>query len=93
MTLRVKSKFWLEDENGRPLFGKGKERILRKIHELGSIRAAATDLGISYRAVWGKNPDRRGATGNKTDPGQPGRRAESRGSPDPRGPGFTGMFR
>lgn len=54
MTIKVKSKFWLEDENGKPLFGGGKEKILKRIDELGSIKAAAADLKMSYRAVWGK---------------------------------------
>lgn len=53
-SLRIKSKFWIEDETGRPVFGTGKKDILEKIHQLGSIRAAAQDLKMSYRAVWGK---------------------------------------
>ncbi len=54
MALQIKSKFWIEDEFGRPVFGQGRRIILEKIDELGSIRAAATDLKMSYRAVWGK---------------------------------------
>ena len=54
MALRVKSKFWIEDEKGGPVFGHGRQQILEKIGELGSIRAAAKDLKMSYRAVWGK---------------------------------------
>ena len=54
MNFKVKSKFWLEDAEGRPIFGGGKLAILEKIDELGSIKAAAESLGISYRAVWGK---------------------------------------
>lgn len=52
--LQVKSKFWIEDEKGRPIFGSGRQAILEKIDELGSISAAAADLKMSYRAVWGK---------------------------------------
>ncbi|MBU2548635.1 MAG: LysR family transcriptional regulator [Proteobacteria bacterium] len=52
--LGVRSKFWLEDESGLPVFGGGRGRILEKIDELGSIRAAAADMKMSYRAVWGK---------------------------------------
>jgi len=52
--LRIRSKFWLEDERGRPLLGGGRQKILEKIDELGSIQAAARDLNMSYRAVWGK---------------------------------------
>lgn len=54
MGLRIKSKFWIEDETGRPVLGHGRQMILEKIDELGSIKAAARDLGMSYRAVWGK---------------------------------------
>jgi molybdate transport system regulatory protein len=54
MNLKVMSKFWIEDEKGRPIFGQGRRLILEKINELGSIRAAAEDLKMSYRAVWGK---------------------------------------
>ncbi len=54
MNLKVMSKFWIEDEKGRPIFGQGRRKILEKIDELGSIRAAAEDLKMSYRAVWGK---------------------------------------
>ena len=54
MTLKVKSKFWIEDDKGRPVLGSGRQMILERIEELGSIRAAAADLKMSYRAVWGK---------------------------------------
>ena len=54
MKLRVRSKFWIEDGDGQPLFGGGRLIILEKIDELGSIKAAAEDLKMSYRAVWGK---------------------------------------
>jgi molybdate transport system regulatory protein len=54
MRLRVKSKFWIEDQKGRPVFGGGRQRILERIDQLGSIKAAAEDLKMSYRAVWGK---------------------------------------
>ncbi len=54
MDLKVKSKFWIEDAKGRPVIGGGRKKILEKIDELGSIRAASEDLKMSYRAVWGK---------------------------------------
>ena len=52
--LSVKSKIWIEDENGKVVFGSGRLRILNAIEEHGSILAAAKALGMSYRAVWGK---------------------------------------
>lgn len=53
-TVRVKSKVWLEDPQGRIIFGLGRMRILRSIQKCGSLNAAAKDLKMSYRAVWGK---------------------------------------
>jgi molybdate transport system regulatory protein len=50
----VKSKVWLEDHQGRIFFGLGRMRILSAIEKCGSLNAAARDLKMSYRAVWGK---------------------------------------
>ena len=50
----VKSKVWLEDRQGRIIFGLGRMRILSAIEKCGSLNAAAKDLKMSYRAVWGK---------------------------------------
>ena len=52
--VRVKSKVWLEDPQGRIIFGLGRMRILRAIEKCGSLNAAAKELKMSYRAVWGK---------------------------------------
>ncbi|MGD0826609.1 MAG: LysR family transcriptional regulator [Desulfobaccales bacterium] len=52
--LLIKSKIWIEDEEGKAVFGTGRLRILRAVAERGSILAAAKALGMSYRAVWGK---------------------------------------
>lgn len=52
--LTVKSKIWIEDEEGKVVFGAGRMRILSAVEEYGSILAAAKSLGMSYRAVWGK---------------------------------------
>ena len=52
--LTIKSKIWIEDENGNMVFGSGRLRILSAIEEHGSILAAAKELKMSYRAVWGK---------------------------------------
>lgn len=52
--VHVKSKVWLEDRQGRIIFGLGRVRILEAIAKHGSLNAAAKDLKMSYRAVWGK---------------------------------------
>ncbi len=50
----VKSKVWLEDKQGRIIFGLGRTRILQAIEKCGSLNAAAKELKMSYRAIWGK---------------------------------------
>ncbi len=52
--LAIKSKIWIEDENGDMVFGSGRLRILKAVRDHGSILAAAKELHMSYRAVWGK---------------------------------------
>lgn len=52
--LRLCSKVWIEDENGQVVFGKGRMRILETVRRLGSLHAAAKELGMGYRAIWGK---------------------------------------
>jgi molybdate transport repressor ModE-like protein len=52
MDLHVKIKFWLELEN-RHVFGEGTYKILKKIQEHGTLKGAATALGMSYRHAWG----------------------------------------
>lgn len=49
--MKVKSKVWIE-EDGKPVFGEGREYLLELIDTLGSINKAASSLGISYRRAW-----------------------------------------
>ena len=49
--LQVRSKIWLEMD-GEPVFGQGREHLLRLIRTTGSINAAAKELGIPYRKAW-----------------------------------------
>jgi molybdate transport system regulatory protein len=44
---------WLENRNGT-LFGLGRQKLLESIHSGMSLHAAAAQLGMSYRAAWGK---------------------------------------
>jgi molybdate transport system regulatory protein len=48
----VRSKIWIEDSEGKVIFGLGRFRILEAIQRLGSMQAAAKELHMSYRAVW-----------------------------------------
>lgn len=44
---------WLQTTEGL-LFGVGRAELLDKIEELGSLRKAAEEMCMSYRAAWGK---------------------------------------
>jgi len=44
---------WLETDKGL-IFGPGRAELLECIERLGSLRKAAEELGMSYRAAWGK---------------------------------------
>lgn len=50
---KMRLHLWLETEDGL-YFGLGRAMLLAKIHEHGSLRKAAEELGMSYRAAWGK---------------------------------------
>lgn len=50
-TIRIN--LWLETGEGL-FFGLGRALLLAKIEEHGSLRKAAEELGMSYRAAWGK---------------------------------------
>jgi molybdate transport system regulatory protein len=50
----VKSKVWIEDENGAMIFGDGRVQLLNAVDKSGSLLSAAKELRMSYRAAWGK---------------------------------------
>jgi molybdate transport system regulatory protein len=52
--MRVRTKIWLEDSKGQLLMGDGRLAILEAVERSGSLSAAARELGMSYRAAWGK---------------------------------------
>lgn len=47
----ARAKVWIEKE-GKPLIGKGRARLLEEIDATGSIRQAASRMGLSYRHAW-----------------------------------------
>src|SRR3989304_3398602 len=51
--METKLGVWIR-EHGRHVYGDGRQALLNKIDELGSIRQAALEMGMSYRAAWGK---------------------------------------
>ncbi|UCF93367.1 MAG: LysR family transcriptional regulator [Desulfobacterales bacterium] len=48
----IRSKIWIEDMEGKVVFGLGRYRMLKMIDRLGSMHAAAKESQMSYRAVW-----------------------------------------
>ena len=52
--LSVRSKIWIADDDNNVVFGLGRVKMLEAIQKNGSILAAAKDLGMSYRALWGR---------------------------------------
>ncbi|MFA7453841.1 MAG: LysR family transcriptional regulator [Desulfobulbaceae bacterium] len=50
----IRSKIWIEDDDGKVVFGDGRYRILEVVDRLQSLQAAALELKMSYRAVWGR---------------------------------------
>lgn len=46
--MEVRSKIWLSVD-GEPVFGSGRETLLKAIDRLGSINKASKDINISYR--------------------------------------------
>jgi molybdate transport system regulatory protein len=49
----MRMRLWLETPEGL-FFGLGRAQLLQKVSEHGSLKKAADDLGMSYRAAWGK---------------------------------------
>ncbi len=46
--MEVRSKIWLAVD-GEPVFGSGREALLKAIDQLGSINKAAREINLSYR--------------------------------------------
>lgn len=51
--MNVKFKIWFE-QNGSVAFSEGRKMVLEAVDKTGSLNAAAKELGMSYRAAWGK---------------------------------------
>ncbi len=51
--MNIKFKIWIEKDGG-VAFAEGRKMLLEAVDRLGSLNAAAKELGMSYRAAWGK---------------------------------------
>lgn len=49
----VRLHIWLE-AGDELFFGAGRAQLLMNVHRLGSLKKAAEEMGMSYRAAWGK---------------------------------------
>jgi molybdate transport system regulatory protein len=49
----IRLNLWLETADGL-YFGLGRAMLLANIQKCGSLRKAADEMGMSYRAAWGK---------------------------------------
>ncbi len=52
--MRMQLNLWIENDEGKVLFGEGRMQILQAIDEQGSLTAAAETLGMSYRGLWAR---------------------------------------
>ena len=51
--LKQKANFWIE-KDGKVVLSQWRIRLLEAIQDTGSISAAASEMGISYRRAWDK---------------------------------------
>ncbi|MCR5760873.1 MAG: LysR family transcriptional regulator [Sphaerochaetaceae bacterium] len=61
--MKLKTKIYLEDENGK-FMGIGVLWLLQSILKLGSLRAAAAEIGISYSKAYTMIENLEGALGH-----------------------------
>ena len=52
--LKLRSSYWIVDEDGNIIIGKGRAQILANIEKTGSINQAAKVMKMSYKGVWSK---------------------------------------
>ena len=87
----ARAKLWLEID-GRYVFGLGISDILKAIQRTGSIKAAAAELGKSYRYVWAKLKEAETALGVPLVDAQVGGKGVRRGALTPLACGLTTEF-
>ncbi|RJR44793.1 MAG: LysR family transcriptional regulator [Desulfobacteraceae bacterium] len=53
-SLRLRSRHYIVDEDGRIIIGEGRGEILENIEKTGSINLTAKIMKMSYKGVWSK---------------------------------------
>ena len=51
--MKIRYKIWIE-KDGKVLFGRGRDDILKAVEKGQSLSTAAKQLEMSYRAAWGR---------------------------------------
>ena len=54
VTLSLKSRHWVVDDQDRIIMGEGRKEILETIEKTGSINKTAKLMKMSYKGVWSK---------------------------------------
>lgn len=55
--MQIKTKIWLENDEGKLILGSGRAQILKTLQNSKSIKFAAKKLDMNYRKCWGKLND------------------------------------
>ncbi|AWR95166.1 winged helix-turn-helix domain-containing protein [Acidianus brierleyi] len=50
--MKFNFKLWIENEDGKPILGKGGVELVKAIIETGSISGASEKLNLSYKFAW-----------------------------------------
>ncbi|MCI0461590.1 MAG: LysR family transcriptional regulator [Gemmataceae bacterium] len=90
--LAPRLKVWLESA-GHYVFGLGICEILEAVDRVGSIKQAASDLGKSYRYVWGRLKEAQQALGQLLVEARVGGRGAQRSSLTPEARQLVTAFR
>jgi molybdate transport system regulatory protein len=90
--LRPRVKVWVVLPTGTKL-GDGRARLFELIDELGSIRKAVTQLGMSYRAAWGYICELEAAAGFRFLSRRPGGGRKGGARLTPEGRAFLARYR
>ena len=54
VSLKLKSRQWIVDEQNNIIMGEGRKEILENIERTGSINQTAKIMKMSYKGVWSK---------------------------------------
>jgi molybdate transport system regulatory protein len=54
ISLKLKSRHWVVDDQDRIIMGEGRKEILETIEKTGSINKTAKLMKMSYKGVWSK---------------------------------------